>query len=58
MLLEITLRKKCPYLELFRSAFSRIRTEDEEILRNNTEYGHFSRNVTINLYFLGIVSTL
>ena len=27
-----TLRKKCPYSELFWSVFSRIRTEYEEIL--------------------------
>ena len=26
-LLLLTLREKCPYLELFRSVFSRIRTE-------------------------------
>ena len=31
-----SLRKKCRYLELFWSAFSRIRTK-------NYEYGHFSR---------------
>ena len=31
-----SLRKKCRYLELFLSAFSRIRTK-------NCEYGHFSR---------------
>ena len=50
-----TLRKKCPYLELFWSAFSRIRTEYGEIRnispysvrmrenteQNNSEYGHF-----------------
>ena len=50
-----TLPKKCPYLELFRSAFSRIRTEYGEILQisphsvvmqentdqNNSEYEHF-----------------
>ena len=50
-----SLRKKCPYLELFWSVFSRIRTEYREILRisaysvwmrentdqNNSEYGHF-----------------
>ena len=51
------LRKKCPYSELFWSAFSRIRTEYREIWsispysvrmrentdQNNSEYGHFSR---------------
>ena len=59
-LLALTLREKCPYSEFFWSAFSRIRTEYEEILcispylvrmRENTEqknfkYGHLSRNVT------------
>ena len=53
------MRKKCPYLEFFRSAFTRIRTEYEEIrsiptnsvrMRKNTdqkisEYGHSSRSV-------------
>ena len=52
-----TLRKKCPYSELFWSAFSRIRTEYGEILpispysvrmrenadQNNSEYGQFLR---------------
>ena len=32
-----SLRKKCPYSELFWSVFSRIRTEYGEILRKNTE---------------------
>ena len=55
-----TLPKKCPYLELFRSAFSRIRTECGEILhisphsvgmrentdQNNSEYEHFLRSHT------------
>ena len=50
--------EKCLYLKLFWSAFSRIRTEYEEIRsispysvqmrenmdQNNSEYGHFSRN--------------
>ena len=50
------LRKKCPYSELFCSAYSRIRTEYGEIQsispysvgmqentdKNNSEYGHFS----------------
>ena len=55
----ITLCKKCPYSQLFWSAFSRIRTEYGEI-RNispysvrmwekadhtNSEYGDFSRSV-------------
>ena len=57
-----TLRKKCPYSELFCSAFSRVRTEYGEILRislyavpmrentdqNNSEYGHFLRSETWN----------
>ena len=30
--LPFTLRKNCPYLELFWSVFSRIRTEYEDIL--------------------------
>ena len=41
-----TLRKKCPYSELFWSAFSRIRTEYGESVRirentdqNNSKYG-------------------
>ena len=52
------LREKCQYSELFWSAFSRIRTEYEDILRifsylvrmrentdqNNLEYGHFLRS--------------
>ena len=55
----IRLRKKCPYSELFWSAFSHIRTEYGEILRispysvqmrenadqKNYEYGHFLRSV-------------
>ena len=53
-----TLREKCPYSELFWSAFSRIRTEKREILhislysvrmrenadQNNSECGHFLRS--------------
>ena len=52
------LRKKCPYSELFWSAFCRIRTEYEEIQsispysdrmrenadQNNSEYGYFLRS--------------
>ena len=55
-----TLRKKCPYSELFWSVFSHIRTEYGEIRnifrysvrmrenadQNNSEYGHFSRSDT------------
>ena len=53
-----SLRKKCPYLELFWSVFSRIQTEYGEILRisaysdrmrknaeqNNSECVHFLRS--------------
>ena len=53
-----SLHKMCPYLELFWSVFSRIRTEYGEIHhistysvrmwentdQNNSEYGHFSRS--------------
>ena len=55
-----TLREKCPYSELFWSTFSRIRTEQGEIVRispylvqmrenadqNNSEYGHFIRSAS------------
>ena len=55
---KYSLREKCPYLELFWSAFSRIRTKYGEILsispysvrmhenvdQNNSEYGLFLRN--------------
>ena len=55
----LTLRKKCPYSELYWSAFSRSMTEYGEILRisphsvqmwenadkNNSKYGPFLRNV-------------
>ena len=54
----LPLREKCPYSELFWSAFSRIRTEYGEIRsifpysvrmrenadQNNSEYGHFLHN--------------
>ena len=45
-----TLSKKCPYSELFWSAFFRIRTEfaffphSKNADQNNSEYGHFSRS--------------
>ena len=56
-----TVLKRCPYPELFWFVFSRIRTEYRELLcispysfqilektdRNNSEYGHFSRNLPI-----------
>ena len=55
----LALREKCLYAELFWSAFSRIRTEYEEIRsispysvrmrenvdQNNSEYGHFLQSV-------------
>ena len=59
---ETTLRENCPYLELFWSAFSHIRTEYGEIrsiispysvrmrenaYQNNSEYGHFLRSATL-----------
>ena len=59
--LNVSLRKKCPYSELFWSVFSRIQTEYGEILRissysvrmrenadhDNSEYGHFSRRLCV-----------
>ena len=59
--IPVSLREKCPYSELFWPAFSCIRTEYGEILRispysvrmrentdqNNSEYGHFLRNVFV-----------
>ena len=39
---QIALRKKCPYLELFWSAFSRIRTEYGDI-RSISPYGEILR---------------
>ena len=58
---NMSLRKKCPYWELFWSVFSRIRTEYGEIRsislysvqmrentdQNNSEKGHFSRSVSV-----------
>ena len=63
-MIKLTLREKCAYSELFWSVFSRIRTESGEILhispylvrmrentdQNNSEYGHFSRSVTLMIY--------
>ena len=60
-LVEESVRENCVYLELFWSAFSRIRTEYGEILRispysvqmrekadqNNYKYGHFSSSELI-----------
>ena len=58
---KLALRKKCPYLQLFWSVFSRIWTEYGEVLRispysvrmrentdqNNSEYEYFLRSVVI-----------
>ena len=60
---KMTLRKKCPYSELFWSAFSRIQPEypysvgmQENADQNNSKYGHFSRSERQNkknsFYFL------
>ena len=59
---SLTLRKKCPYSELFWSVFSRIRAVYGEILvaspysvqmrenedQNNSEYGRFLRSVIVS----------
>ena len=59
--------EKCPYMELFWSAFSRIRTEYGEIFRicsksvqlrnntdqNNSEYRHFLRSTNVSMKFGG-----
>ena len=61
---SITLREKCPYSELFWSAFSRIWTEYGEILcispylaqmwenvdQNNSKYGHFLCSVRFQYF--------
>ena len=44
----ISLCKKCPYSELFWSAFSRIRTEYGEILRIQSECGKIRTRITPN----------
>ena len=50
--IRVSLREKCPFLELLWSTFSHIRTEycdsvqmRENADQNNSEYGHFSRDV-------------
>ena len=47
---ELTLRKKCPYSELFWSHFPAFGLNSvrmrENVDRNNSEYGHFSRSVS------------
>ena len=50
----ITLRKKCPYSELFWSAFSRIRTSYSVRMwknadQTNYEYRHFPRTVNLSV---------
>ena len=69
---DIWLLEKCPYLKLFWSAFSRIRTEYGEILsispysirmrentdQKNSEYGHFSRSVRRHLLIFFIRAVL
>ena len=57
------LRKKCPYLELFWSVFSRIRTEYGEIrtLRIQSEWGKIWTRITPNtdtFYAVAILSRL
>ena len=66
LILLLSLRKKCPYSELFLSVFSRFRTEYGEILcispysiqmrqkadQNNYEYWHFLGNVCEVIVFL------
>ena len=51
-----TLRKTCPYSELFWSGFSRIWTEyvgiRENTNQNNSEYGHFLRSKTFEKSYL------
>ena len=56
---SLSLRKTCPYSELFWTAFPRIRTEYREMRsispysvwmrenadQNNSEYEHFSRSI-------------
>ena len=52
--IQYTLRKKCPYSELFWSLFSRIRIEYgiwESPDQNNSEYGHFSRSDSVSFQF-------
>ena len=56
---NLWLRKKCPYSELFWSAFSRIGLNTESVFslnarkcgknadQNNSEYGHFLRNLLL-----------
>ena len=41
---KASLRKRCPYSELFWSAFSRAVQMQENADQNNSEYRHFSRS--------------
>ena len=43
-----TLRKRCPYLELFWSAFSRIRTEYGVSLQIQSKCGKIRTGITLN----------
>ena len=45
---HFSLRKKCPYSELFWSAFSRIRTEYEVSLRIQSECGKMQTRIIPN----------
>ena len=65
LVVNFSLRDKCPYSGLFWSVFSRIRTEYGEILRispysvrmrentdqNNSEYGHFLHSVFSSRFY-------
>ena len=46
--LELRLREKCPYSELFWSAFSRVRTEYGEIRSIHSECGKMLARITLN----------
>ena len=56
----LLLRKKCPYLRLFWSTFSRIPSEYGEMRENadqhNSEYGHFLHSVCETLFRRDIVT--
>ena len=43
---SFTIRKKCPYSEIFWSVFS---PNAENTDQNNSEYGHFARSVNCSL---------
>ena len=50
VILDIALREKCPHTEFFlvrvQSEYGKIQT------RKNSVFGHFSRNVALNSYWL------